>query len=126
MLFFFLMIRRPPRSTLFPYTTLFRSRPILIGGHGVWWSGAADKLEKAGLALAVPVFNVPYHQKLLGEESEIYMGLADIHQYAPSKNALTDSDLTLVIGGRLDNQMNFGNPPFFPETTELIDRKSVV
>src|SRR2546427_3519924 len=24
--FFFLMIRRPPRSTLFPYTTLFRSR----------------------------------------------------------------------------------------------------
>src|SRR5437773_7731925 len=29
--FFFLMIRRPPRSTLFPYTTLFRSRVAL--GH---------------------------------------------------------------------------------------------
>src|SRR5258708_29336806 len=29
---FFLMIRRPPRSTLFPYTTLFRSeRPRLVG-----------------------------------------------------------------------------------------------
>src|SRR5207249_10488528 len=28
--FFFLMIRRPPRSTLFPYTTLFRSRSHLI------------------------------------------------------------------------------------------------
>src|ERR1039458_10848324 len=27
-LFFFLMIRRPPRSTLFPYTTLFRSSPL--------------------------------------------------------------------------------------------------
>src|SRR2546421_4610133 len=27
--FFFLMIRRPPRSTLFPYTTLFRSTPPL-------------------------------------------------------------------------------------------------
>src|SRR3712207_8767741 len=26
-IFFFLMIRRPPRSTLFPYTTLFRSTP---------------------------------------------------------------------------------------------------
>src|SRR6266571_6181041 len=26
-IFFFLMIRRPPRSTLFPYTTLFRSSP---------------------------------------------------------------------------------------------------
>src|SRR3712207_7798311 len=30
LMFFFLMIRRPPRSTLFPYTTLFRSR---VGGH---------------------------------------------------------------------------------------------
>src|ERR1035438_10852766 len=28
--FFFLMIRRPPRSTLFPYTTLFRSGDILV------------------------------------------------------------------------------------------------
>src|SRR5688572_31277218 len=34
-IFFFLMIRRPPRSTLFPYTTLFRSSggsDILLGG----------------------------------------------------------------------------------------------
>src|SRR2546426_12480080 len=28
--FFFLMIRRPPRSTLFPYTTLFRSVPRMV------------------------------------------------------------------------------------------------
>src|SRR5260370_18834708 len=28
--FFFLMIRRPPRSTLFPYTTLFRSIPMIF------------------------------------------------------------------------------------------------
>src|SRR3712207_7847278 len=33
-MFFFLMIRRPPRSTLFPYTTLFRSwkLPLVYGG----------------------------------------------------------------------------------------------
>src|SRR5205814_7357430 len=29
-LFFFLMLRRPPRSTLFPYTTLFRSWLVLL------------------------------------------------------------------------------------------------
>src|SRR5260370_41327106 len=35
--FFFLMIRRPPRSTLFPYTTLFRSGPIAtVGGRLAW------------------------------------------------------------------------------------------
>src|SRR5687767_15915351 len=33
LLFFFLMIRRPPRSTLFPYTTLFRS---LVSGLPGW------------------------------------------------------------------------------------------
>src|SRR3712207_9225137 len=33
--FFFLMIRRPPRSTLFPYTTLFRSVALLeLAGRG--------------------------------------------------------------------------------------------
>src|SRR5687768_18568398 len=29
-IFFFLMIRRPPRSTLFPYTTLFRSVGLVV------------------------------------------------------------------------------------------------
>src|SRR2546430_13375546 len=32
MFFFFLMIRRPPRSTLFPYTTLFRSEAFFAAG----------------------------------------------------------------------------------------------
>src|SRR2546422_4839646 len=31
LIFFFLMIRRPPRSTLFPYTTLFRSLIVRLG-----------------------------------------------------------------------------------------------
>src|SRR5215813_145506 len=33
-IFFFLMIRRPPRSTLFPYTTLFRSHERVVLGVG--------------------------------------------------------------------------------------------
>src|SRR5687768_17962103 len=41
--FFFLMIRRPPRSTLFPYTTLFRSRPPARGDHG----GSSDHHDES-------------------------------------------------------------------------------
>src|SRR2546422_11497966 len=41
--FFFLMIRRPPRSTLFPYTTLFRSR-VLGGEH--------EERRREGMGLA--------------------------------------------------------------------------
>src|SRR3989475_8948009 len=37
------MIRRPPRSTLFPYTTLFRSPlRILHLAANRWWTGSAD------------------------------------------------------------------------------------
>src|SRR2546427_12104676 len=45
--FFFLMIRRPPRSTLFPYTTLFRSHRVPRGrvseahNRGRWHGDAA-------------------------------------------------------------------------------------
>src|SRR3712207_6846752 len=50
--FFFLMIRRPPRSTLFPYTTLFRSscfrvghQPLAVHREGVGWRQVAKPLR---------------------------------------------------------------------------------
>src|SRR5256885_3673123 len=48
--FFFLMIRRPPRSTLFPYTTLFRSLPSVE--HFV--PAALGAVAVAGLSLLIP------------------------------------------------------------------------
>src|SRR3712207_8066821 len=62
--YFFLMIRRPPRSTLFPYTTLFRSHPdpdrpapARADGHaaGRGRDGAADEdRSRHGVRLARP------------------------------------------------------------------------
>src|ERR1017187_6874474 len=48
--FFFLMIRRPPRSTLFPYTTLFRSNHFAIsltavGTGGRWLARDYNQLD---------------------------------------------------------------------------------
>src|SRR2546429_5658328 len=52
LIFFFLMIRRPPRSTLFPYTTLFRSRPLsylgLLFTQGLPWMVLAALAAPAG------------------------------------------------------------------------------
>src|SRR2546429_5721924 len=47
--FFFLMIRRPPRSTLFPYTTLFRSALRARG----WWRRWQPLLLTAAVLLPV-------------------------------------------------------------------------
>ncbi|MED5530771.1 MAG: thiamine pyrophosphate-binding protein, partial [Pseudomonadota bacterium] len=40
-------------------------RPILIAGHGVWWSKSEKKLATCAKELGIPIFNIPYHQKLL-------------------------------------------------------------
>src|SRR2546426_9280080 len=47
--FFFLMIRRPPRSTLFPYTTLFRSglQTRRIRGCALWPRDCAEAFREA-------------------------------------------------------------------------------
>src|SRR5258708_24902134 len=54
LLFFFLMIRRPPRSTLFPYTTLFRSDAEPIG-----CSPRSGRLMKNR---TVDCFSRPFHE----------------------------------------------------------------
>src|SRR5438874_4745926 len=55
---FFLMIRSPPRSTLFPYTTLFRSREVMVrsgkegtGIDAVEWCRRAESLGAGEILL---------------------------------------------------------------------------
>src|SRR3712207_7644648 len=70
---FFLMIRRPPRSTLFPYTTLFRSREhgdagvlaALVGGVVHLVAAAA-----AGVVVAPDVEQVEVVADLVGRSEE--------------------------------------------------------
>src|SRR2546427_4810196 len=49
-LFFFLMIRRPPRSTLFPYTTLFRSSDS--GVVTTMWGGRRRMLSRSACGVS--------------------------------------------------------------------------
>src|SRR5256885_8423267 len=54
------MIRRPPRSTLFPYTTLFRSLPRGLGGrfrwrcYPSWWESSSRRSEEHTSELQSP------------------------------------------------------------------------
>src|SRR3712207_6947215 len=48
------MIRRPPRSTLFPYTTLFRSRAVMLGEAQVYVGAGVESMSRAPFAMPKP------------------------------------------------------------------------
>src|SRR3712207_7499607 len=64
------MIRRPPRSTLFPYTTLFRSGTVRVGGPdcpspdlaagSLWDASGSDQDNGVDLQLVVLCHRAPY------------------------------------------------------------------
>src|SRR3712207_7943665 len=72
MFVFFLMIRRPPRSTLFPYTTLFRSRGTL---DGVTRDGAG---VRAGLGRVVLLRLARLGARLVGGQADVGVGRRDL------------------------------------------------
>src|SRR5574341_2125055 len=82
--FFFLMIRRPPRSTLFPYTTLFRSRPDArpapkfsrdIEFHDVSLDRKSTRLNSSHQLISYAVFCLKKKKK-----NEITTGKEDIRE----------------------------------------------
>src|SRR5215510_15864206 len=100
--FFFLMIRRPPRSTLFPYTTLFRSFRCRFPGCGErrftdvhhirHW---ADGGTHAAANLTTLCW---FHHRLVHEGGwsvERFRGTADLYAISPTGERITTSASTI-------------------------------
>src|SRR2546430_4283132 len=83
--FFFLMIRRPPRSTLFPYTTLFRSLQVDDDGEIQAIKAAALLHDVGKLAIPEHILNKP--GRLTPAEYEIM-----------KRHAAIGADILSVIG----------------------------
>jgi acetolactate synthase-1/2/3 large subunit len=95
-------------------------KPVFVVGHGVWWSEAEKKLEQVASELGIPVFNMSENRKMISQSSPAYMGLAESHEFPPSGDALSESDVILAVGTVLDNTLEFGNAPLFPKSAKLI------
>src|SRR6266478_5083600 len=104
--FFFLMIRRPPRSTLFPYTTLFRS-DNLARLHGLppeyrEWLAAAAMLSEVGGFLNRNgrhrhTYYIISHSEILGYNPQERLIIAAIARYlGKSRPAVSDSALKAI------------------------------
>src|SRR2546426_2023388 len=76
------MIRRPPRSTLFPYTTLFRSliEPLNDTAGNRRWLAHADgsKVDVAALPVAPPLDQTALHPLPLAlAQTDLFAGVGD-------------------------------------------------
>src|SRR3989442_7324443 len=83
--FFFLMIRRPPRSTLFPYTTLFRSTPWENGQPS---SGKQEPTRNQRLR-ALPVSRSEEHTSELQSRPHLVCRLL-LEKKKYTKNSISD------------------------------------
>src|SRR3712207_8569114 len=96
--FFFLMIRRPPRSTLFPYTTLFRSGPDTLRG-----TNGDDNL--VGLGGNDDIFGLGGRDNLLGGEGkDNVLGGNERRPLGGDKNLAGGPGNDRVIGGLGDRK----------------------
>src|SRR5437660_7290972 len=105
--FFFLMIRRPPRSTLFPYTTLFRSvgidqRDQLVDDEGFVFGGtegAADRkstrLNSSHVAISYAVFCLKKKKRTPARATS----RSGRRQSKPTAGSHTSTEVTLVTVG---------------------------
>src|SRR3712207_7143176 len=84
LIFFFLMIRRPPRSTLFPYTTLFRSAITCSTSagdfHCISDSSSADSTHSE-MASSLGVWNWPHCRSSRWRRSEEHTSELQSRQY---------------------------------------------
>src|SRR3712207_7536968 len=82
LVFFFLMIRRPPRSTLFPYTTLFRSGRSLKESEFIYLTQEIIKNIESAFQKEISVEDIQnFVQEKLLERSEEHTSELQSRQY---------------------------------------------
>src|SRR5256886_17356859 len=92
------MIRRPPRSTLFPYTTLFRSHEVGdegIAGSVVDLRGGADLLDPAGV----------HDDDAVGDHERLFLVVGDVNR---GEADLALEGLDLELHGRAQARVEVG------------------
>src|SRR3712207_7366016 len=102
---FFLMIRRPPRSTLFPYTTLFRSRRTTRTSPpcaAPWWTSASwtGPTRSTGCATRRP----PSGRVRLPGRSEEHTSELQSRQYLVCRLLLEKKKTTITRSDHFDDQ----------------------
>src|ERR1039457_1948379 len=128
--FFFLMIRRPPRSTLFPYTTLFRSTNVVNGGsfltgfsQGSWTTITGANLSGTTRIWTAGDFNgANLHPQLDqvsvtmdGKPAFVYfISPTQVNVLSPADAAVGPVPVQVTYAGKTSNVLNGTEAAFSP------------
>src|SRR5437868_14011112 len=97
---FFSILRRPPRSTLFPYTTLFRSKPLLPGDETA--DGSFDNVAEA---LSISTAHLERYLSVARQVTRLATGLPP----ASAKVETFEIPLHVVQDDRQSEDLPFGS-----------------
>src|SRR2546430_11039962 len=95
------MIRRPPRSTLFPYTTLFRSHAHVLGNHGAELAQHRARLAHHAPAVVLALVRSEEHTSELQSQSNLVCRLLLEKKKKKRKHKIPHKSTTVLTQCRM-------------------------
>jgi thiamine pyrophosphate-dependent acetolactate synthase large subunit-like protein len=88
-------------------------RPLILGGSGVWWSGAETAFQRLVEATGIPFYTTPISRGTVPEDHQLAFLNARVKAFA-------DADVILAVGTRFNYVVQFGRPPRFATDLKVI------
>ena len=89
------------------------SRPLIIGGSGVWWSDASAAFQQFVEATGIPFYTTPISRGTVPEDHDLAFLNARVKAFA-------EADVVLAIGTRFNYVIQFGREPRFAADLKVI------
>jgi acetolactate synthase-1/2/3 large subunit len=87
-------------------------RPVIIAGGGVWWSGAGEELRAFVEATHIPFYSRNMARGIIPDDHPLSGGMFPA--------GLTQADVALILGTKLDWTIAYGRPPIFHPEVKVI------
>ena len=88
-------------------------RPLILGGSGVWWSGAETAFQRLVEATGIPFYTTPISRGTVPEDHQLAFLNARVKAFA-------EADVILAVGTRFNYVVQFGRPPRFATDLKVI------
>ncbi len=88
-------------------------RPLILGGSGVWWSGAETAFQRLVETTGIPFYTTPISRGMVPEDHQLAFLNARVKAFA-------EADVILAVGTRFNYVVQFGRPPRFATDLKVI------